>query len=457
MAETMTGAARSAPPRPAVRSNAPVTLFIACASVLLVLMDYNAPLVTVPQTAAALGAGPTGQTWLINGIVLGLAATMLIMGTLADDFGRRRVFVAGTALFALGCAAGGAATGTVAFVLLRLLQGVGAAAMLTASVGLVTHAYPPGPARIRATGLWGAMIGLGIAVGPLVSAGLATASTWRATYWVYAALAVLIAVVTPWLVPESRAERRHSLDVPGVATLAVGLTLLLAGITEGRNGWARPEVAVLFAGAAVALAGFAAIELRRRAPMLDLRLFRRPDFLVATIGALVTGLALIGFMSYLPTVFQRAMHMSSLGSALPFTVWAGLSFLVSMQARRLPGAARWQIAAGLVLAAAGYVILFGAVDTGAVGRVYAGFVVSGVGSGLLNASLAHLAVASVPAGRGSMGSGANQTARYVGSSTGIALAVLLVTGLSVNAGLIVVIALSLAGAAVAALVRGRTP
>ena len=453
MAETMTGAPPSAPPRRATRSRPPVTLLIACASVLLVLMDYNAPLVTVPQISAAYGSGPAGQTWLINGFVLGLAATMLIMGSLADDLGRRRVFVTGAALFAVGCAAAGAAPGTVVFVLLRLLQGVGSAAMLTASVGLVTHAYPAGPARIRATGLWGAMIGLGIAVGPLVSASLATAWSWRGSYWIYAAVAVVIAVVTPRLVPESRADQRHSLDVPGVATLGAGLTLLLAGLTEGRTGWARPEVAALFAGAAVALAGFAVVELRRREPMLDLRLFRRPDFLVATVGALVTGLAVIGFMSYLPTVFQRTMHMSSLGSALPFTVWAGLSFLVSMQARRLPGAARWQIAAGLVLAAIGYVIMLGAVDAGEVGRVYAGFAVSGIGSGLQNASLARLSVESVPAGRGSMGSGANQTARYVGSSTGVALAVLLVTGLSVNAELVTVIVLCLGGAAVAAVVR----
>lgn len=451
------GAVRTAPARRVVPAGAPITLAIACASVLLVLVDYNAPLVTVPQIAAGLGAGATGQTWAINGIVLGLAATMLIMGSLADDYGRRRVFVAGTVLFAVACAAGGAATGTTAFVLLRIAQGVGAGAMLTASMGLVIHAYPVGPARIRATGLWGAMIGLGISVGPLISASLATVWDWRACYWIYAAFGVVIAVITPRLVPESRAEVRHSLDVPGVTTLAVGLTLLLAGVTEGRNGWARSEVAALFAGAAVALAAFAVIELRRREPMLDPRLFRRPDFLVATVGALVTGLALIGFMSYMPTVFQRTMHLSSLGSALPFTVWAGLSFLVSMQARRLPGAARWQIAAGLVLAAVGYVVMFGAVDAGAVGRVYAGFVVSGIGSGLLNASLARLAVESVPAGRGSMGSGANQTSRYVGSSTGVALAVVLVTGVSVNAGLIVVIALSLAGAAVAALVRGRTP
>jgi len=443
----------AAPPRPAERTSAPVTLVIACASVLLVLIDYNAPLVTVPRIASALGAGETGQTWVINGIVLGLAATMLIMGSLADDYGRRRVFVTGTLLFAVACAAGGAVTGTVPFVLLRIAQGVGAAAMLTASMGLIAHAYPAGPARIRATGLWGAMLGLGIAVGPLVSASLATVWDWRAVYWIYAAFGLLIAAITPRLVPESRAEERHSLDVPGVATLAVGLTLLLTAVTEGRNGWGRPEVGLLFAGAAVALAVFAAIELRRRAPMLDLRLFRRPEFIVATIGALVTGLAIIGFMSYLPTVFQRTLHMSSLGSALPFTLWAGLSFLVSMQARRLPGQARWQIAAGLVLAASGYAVMLGAVDAAAVGRLYAGFFVSGIGSGLLNAALARLAVESVPAGRGSMGSGANQTARYLGSSTGVAFTVVLLGSASMNAGLLAVMATCLVGAVVAVAVR----
>ena len=158
-------------------------------------------------------------------------------------------------------------------------------------------------------------------------------------------------------------------------------------------------------------------------------------------------------MSYLPTVFQRVLHMSALGSALPFTLWAGMSFLVSMQARRLPGQARWQIAAGLVLAAAGYALMLGAVDAGAVGRLYAGFFVSGIGSGLLNAAPARLAVESVPAGRGSMGSGANQTARYLGSSTGVALTVVLITSVSMTAGLAAVMAVCLAGALVAGVVR----
>lgn len=462
------GARAAAPVRPAGRRGATITLAIACAAVLLVLMDYNAPLVTVPELASALHAGVTAQTWTMNGMVLGLAASMLITGSLADDYGRRRVFVAGTVLFAVSLAAGAAVSSASLFVISRVAQGVGASAMLTASMGLVAHAYPAGPARIRATGLWGAMIGLGVAVGPLVAATVSTVWDWRVSYAIYAVLAVAIVVVTVRMVPESRADDRHRLDPAGLVTLAAGLTLLLAGLTEGRTGWLRPSVGLLFAGAAVALAVFVAIELRRREPMLDLRLFRRPDFVVATLGALITGLAVIGFMSYLPTVFQRSLGTSVLGGALPVTVWAGISFLISMQARRLPMAARRQIAVGLVISAVAYVVMFGAVEAGSMGRLYVAFAVSGVGSGLLNAALARLAVESVPAGRGSMGSGANQTARYLGSSAGVAITVVLAAGSTGTASpealargtdvaLLVATALTVIGAVLALAIRPRAP
>ncbi|HEY3682131.1 MAG TPA: MFS transporter [Streptosporangiaceae bacterium] len=466
MVETAVSPSRTGRVAP-VRTNATATLVIGCAAVLLVLLAYNAPLAAVPQMAASLGAGMSGQTWIMNGMVLGLAVSMLIAGSVADDYGRRRVFLIGTGLFAASLAAGVAAPSTALFVVLRVLQGLGAAAMLTASTGLIVNAHPVGPGRVRAIGLWSAMIGLGIAVGPLVSASLATAWSWRACYGIYAVAALAIVVATPRLVPESRAEHRQTIDVPGVVTLAAGMALLLTALTEARSGWLRPEVAILFGGAAVVLAGFVVIEWRRRAPMLDPRLFRSPAFVVATIGALVTGLAVIGFVSYLPTVFQRSLGMSALSAVAPVVVWAGVSFLVSLQARRLAVAARWQIAAGLALAAVAYAVMLGAVDAGAVGRLYAGFVISGVGSGLINASLARMAVESVPAGRGSMGAGANQTARYLGSSAGLAITVVLATSASgggpahalahgTDIAMIVALALTVAGALTAAVVRPRT-
>lgn len=407
------------------------TLPVACVAVLLVLVDYNAPLVTMPATAASLGTGPVGQTWLVSAISLGLAAAILIVGSLADDYGRRRVFASGTVLFALATAVGALAGDTVVFVLARIVQGVTGAAMLAAGMGLVAHAYPSGAARVRATGIWAAMIGLGVAIGPVVAAGLAELLSWRACYWCYAVVAAVLAGITRRLVVESRATAHRRLDVPGALTLATGLAALLAAVTAGRAGWLRPSVGVLLMVAVVSLAAFVVIEVRRQAPMLDFGLFRHGGFVGATAGALFTGLAVIGLLSYLPTVLQRAMGMSALGTGVLVTLWAGVSVLVSLQARRLvrvPG--RWQLAAGLVLSGIGYLPMLGAVGAHAVWRLAVGFLVSGIGYGLLNAALARLAVDTVPADRAAMGSGANSMARYIGTSLGIALTVAVVSGVA---------------------------
>lgn len=438
MTETLRGAqpSRHDPPAPGRSRGATAALVVACAAVLLVLVDYNAPLVTVPDTAAALGTGPTGQTWLISAISLGLAAVILIVGSLADDYGRRRVFVLGTVLFAVATAAGALATGTLVFVLARVVQGGAGAAMLAAGMGLVAHAYPSGAARVRATSTWGAMLGLGIAIGPLLSAGLAHAVSWRACYWLYAAGAAVLAVFAARLVEESRATTRRRLDLPGVLTLGIGLACLLAAITEGRAGWLRPVVGILLAAALVALIAFLVIEARRTDPMLDLGLFRHPGFIVATSGALFTGLGIIGVLSYMPTVYQQTMGLSPLDTAWLITVWAGVSFIVSLQSRHLTVrmSNRWQMIIGLLLSGAGYLPMLGAVAAGSWQRLAIGFFIAGIGSGLLNAALARLAVESVPADRSGMGSGANNTARYIGSSLGVALTVVIVSAVSPDGG-----------------------
>src|SRR5262249_10135568 len=152
------------------------------------------------------------------------------------------------------------------------------------------------------------------------------------------------------------------------------------------------------------LAAFTLVENRRREPLLDLGLLRRPLFLVATSGAFVTGVAVIGMMSYLPTVLQTARSLTPLTSAVLFSLWSGMSFLASLLARHLRVHSGARLALGLLLAAAGGLLTLGAADAAPWTRVVAGLVVGGVGSGLINASLTHLAIESVPIARASMGS-----------------------------------------------------
>ncbi|MEU6798806.1 MFS transporter [Nonomuraea wenchangensis] len=426
------------------------TLAVASAAPLLVLTNFTLPMVTLPEMARDLHAGPTGPVWMLGSIALGLSSLLLVSGGLADDHGRRRVLVAGSLVLAAASAVAAAAPSTAVFVAARLVQGGASAAMLAASLGIVGHACPPGPERVRATGRYGAMMGLGTLLGPLLSGALAALTGWRTVYVLMAASATALAVAARRL-EESRSPARRRFDVPGVALLSLGVAALVAGVTEGRAGWTRPVVPVAFVLAAVLVAAFVAVERRRAEPLLDLALFRRPAFLLSTGSALVVGAAIVGLLNYLPTVLQIAHGLTALDTALLCSVWSGLSFAGSLLTRhvRLGSAAR--LALGLALTAAGFAALLGVGAALSLPLVVAGLAVSGAGSGLINSAITHLAVESVPAHRVSMGSGANNTARYVGSSLGAAGVAAVVGALGPARGAAVAIAACVALTAVTAL------
>ncbi|MGW6556933.1 MFS transporter [Streptomyces hydrogenans] len=423
-------------------------------------MNYTAPMLTLPATAEAFGTPSSAQAWLLNGTPLGLAALLLVAGALADAHGRRRVFLLGTLALGVTTALGAFAGTTALFTAARIAQGAASAAILAGSLGLLADAYPSGRDRIRATGVWGASVSAGIALGPLLAAVLSLAD-WRLAYLALGAATLATAVTgartltpprtggggdpastptgseggpapspgrtadAPASSPAGRAGGGGRPDLAGATTLALALGALLTALTLGRDGWLRPAVGVLLLASAVLLALFVAVERRRKDPMIDLGLLRRPAFRASTVGALFTGLAVIGLFSVLPSLLMRGQGVAPLAAAGLFVLWSGTSFVVALQARRLAGriSAPYQLALGFVLSAAGVLPLLGTVDAPAVPwpRLMAGLVVAGAGSGLLNAALPRLAVDSVPPERAAMGSGANNTARYIGSAAGVAL------------------------------------
>ncbi|REF01175.1 MFS transporter [Thermomonospora umbrina] len=447
-------------------------LVLPSAATLLALMNYCAPMTTLTATAAGLGAGSAAQVWMLSGISLGLGATLLVAGGLADDRGRRRVFAAGAVLLSAASVVCAAAPDAGTFVAGRIAQGVGSAALIATGLGIIGHAYTGGPERARATGIWGAMLGAGIALGPIASSALAEAVHWRLWYWFTAVAALPLALAALRLLPESRADRRRGQDLWGALTMTAGVAALMTAITLGGDGWGRPVVLGLFAAAAGLLGVFCLVESRRREPMLDLRLFRHPGFVVSVLGALFTGLAVIGIMSYLSTVLERTLGLSPLGTSMVFGLWSGMAFLVALQARRLAPvlSARHLLAVGLLLSAVGEAGLLGTGPGDSWWRLVPGLAVAGVGSGLANAVLARLAVESVPADRAAMGAGAGNTARYVGASIGVAMVVALATAggggdaadpeaLARGADLAIMVsaALALIAAVLAALIRDGGP
>jgi predicted MFS family arabinose efflux permease len=258
---------------------------------------------------------------------------------------------------------------------------------------------------------------------------------------------------------ESRSPRGGRPDILGALTFGLALVALVAALTLGRDGWLRIQVGLPLLAAVALLALFAWLETRTATPMIDLSLLRHRRFLSSSAGGFFTGLAVIGLFSFLPTVFQQALHLSPMDTAWLFLLWSGLSFAVALQAKRLAGRVppRPQLALGFALHAAGVLAMLGAIDSGTWQRLIPGLLLSGIGSGLLNAALPLLAVESVPAARAAMGSGAQQTLRYIGSCAGVALTIALVTssggglGQGANVAMVVSAVLSV-GAAVAVLV-----
>lgn len=442
------------------------TLLSATLGTLAVLVAFTAPLANLNQTAAGLDAGASGRTWILSSMSIGLGAFLLTAGRVADDFGRRRTFVAGAVLLAVGSLLGAVAPGVGVFVAARVLTGAGGAAVIAAGLGMIAVAFTEPLERARATGLWGASVGAGIAIGPILSTWLGRWSSWRDVYAVLAVGAVALALTASGC-NESRSAHRARLDVPGVVLLAAGSSSLLAGLTEGRQGWTRPLVLVLLAAGVLLLAGFVATELRSDHAMVDLTLFRRPAFAAVTVAALATGGGIIALLSFISGFAGLALGLPPTTTAWLMLAWSGPSVLTAILSRRLPhhwtGRARMGIS--LVVIAIGQLMLWGVGTGSGAGRFVPGLLLAGVASGVLNAALGRESVASVPAAQAGLGSGANNTARYLGSALGVTVVsvVAIPSGAATTAALVagwnraalVTAAVSLAGALVVLLVGER--
>ncbi|HEV7653853.1 MAG TPA: MFS transporter [Mycobacteriales bacterium] len=406
------------------------TLGVAGFGTFLAMMAYTAPLATLPAIAADLGAGVSASSWIVAAMSVGFAVALVPTGALGDDIGRRRVFTAGAVLLALSCVLAAVAPDASVLIAARIVQGLGAAAVLACGLALIGAAYPPGPARAGATAWWGAMFGAGVAVGPLLMALVQHGTSWRVTYGVLALLGLGLALAGPALLTESTLGRHRGVDAAGALLLAAGLGCLLTALTEGRQGWGRPSVLVLLVAAAAFLAAFPVHQLRARDPMIDLRAFRRPRLRSATIGAFATGIGIIAISSYTPTLLQRGLGRGALLSAVLLLAWSATSSAAALAVRVLPE--RWsgtaRLGGGLLLVALGLAALSGLSVTASPGRLVAGLVVAGIGTGVATATLGREAVASMPPDQAGTGSGINNTSRYVGAALGVTIVAALATG-----------------------------
>ena len=407
-------------------------LAVVCVGPLLALTAFTTPVANLTGTAAALGAGSGAQAWIMSAMPVGTGAAVLGSGAIGDDYGRRATFFAGAFLLAIASLLGALAPTPIFLIAARILQGVGSAGIFSCGLGLIGKMYPSGHERARATAVWAAALGGGVALGPLLSAGLTNLAGWRAPYVFIAFACVALALLARLVLPEVRAERPRPVDVAGTILLGVGIAAFLSGLVEIRGGRIELSVALLAAGVALG-AVFVVVEKRVRAPMLDLGLFRRPDFVGATVAALAGGAGVLSLVSFLPTLLERAMQMAPIGAATMLLAWSATSVASAFAVRWLPAS----VGARPLL-------------------------IAGVAYGILNSALGRQAVESVPTERAAMGRGANNTARYLGSATGLTVVTVIVTHGSTDGMLgawslavLLTSACSLLGTAVVMLSKGR--
>lgn len=437
-------------------------LLVSATGTFLVLLVYTAPMGALDHTFEGLAAGTSARAWIVSAMSVGLSAALLASGAIADAFGRRRLLVVGAAILALGSLLATVAASAEVFIAARLLQGVGGAAVTACSLGILGHTFPAPAERTRATAVWGASLGAGIAIGPLVSAGLEVATSWRGAHALSVVGSVMLAFAASRFLVESRAASPKPVDMVGTGWLVAGLAGLCVGLVELRDGASATTLALLVGGL-VALLGFVMSQ-RRPAPLLDLQLFRHPDFVAATGSAFMTGLGIISMMSFIPILLYRGLGHSMVVAATLTLAWSVASVLSSAATRRLPEriTPRQRLVGSQLALAAGQ-LMIGSLDADAsILRLMPGLVIAGLATGVLNATLGRQAVASVPASNAAMGSGANNTARYLGAAFGMTLMALLLGRAAPtevvpqwNLAVLVTTGFTLAGALVAFVCRPR--
>jgi EmrB/QacA subfamily drug resistance transporter len=375
-------------------------------------LDATVVTVALPRIGADLDAGLPALQWTVNAYTLTLAGLLLLGGSLGDRLGRRRVFLVGVAWFtvaSVGCAVAPAAGVLIA---MRALQGVGAALLTPGSLAILEAVFRPED-RAAAVGSWSGLGGVATAVGPVVGGLLIglTSWGWRLVFLLNVPIAAAVIVLTLRFVPETRdAAARGPLDLPGAVLAAVGLTLLVHGLTTGPElGWSPLPVATVTAGVVV-LAAFVAVEARSDAPMMPLSLFANRDFAAANLVTLVVYAALTGAFFLLPLQMQRVAGFSPVvaGSALlPVTV---VMLLLSARMGRLAQriGPRWPMTVGPIVAAIG-LALFRRIgpDASYAVDVLPEVVLFGLGLSLTVAPLTATALSSAPANQVGVASAVN--------------------------------------------------
>ncbi len=398
-------------------------LLICCLSLFIVGLDITVVNIALPAIGADLGAGVSGLQWAVDAYTVVMASLLMLGGSIADRFGRKRIFVAGLAVFSVASLLCSLAPTTEALIAFRVLQATGAAMLNPVAMSIIANTFTDPRERAQAVGVWGAVFGLSMAFGPVVGGSLVSAIGWRPIFWVNVPIGLAAIALTLAFIPESRAPRPRRFDPLGqFLVIALLATLTFALIEAPQRGWTAPPIIAALASAAAALITLVRYEPRRTEPVIDLRLFRSIPF-ASSIAVAIAAFAAFGGFLFLNTLYlQDARGLTPVQAGLLTVPMALMTVVAAPLSGRIVGCRGPRIP----LAIAGMAMLAGAallitVDAQTpLDRLLAAYVLFGLGFGFVNAPITNAAVSGMPRAQAGVASAYATTSRQVGQALGVA-------------------------------------
>ena len=393
-------------------------------SLFIVGLDVTIVNVALPSIGHDLHAGVSGLQWTIDAYTLVLASLLMLSGSTADRIGRRRTFQIGLAVFTLGSLLCSVAPGLGWLVTFRMIQAVGGSMLNPVAMSIITNTFIERSERARAIGIWGGVVGLSMALGPITGGLLVESVGWRGIFWVNIPVGIAAIVLTALFVPESRAPRARRLDPGGQLLVIALLASLVYALIEGPgSGWTSAKIVVCFGISAAALAALILYEPRRAEPLIDVRFFRSAPFSGAVAIAICAFAALGGFLLVNTLYLQNVRGYSPLLAGAYTLPMAAMTAVFSPLSGRLVGSRGTRpplIVAGIGITAAGLILTHVQTATPA-GVLILSYLLFGIGFGMVNAPITNSTVSGMPISQAGVAAAVASTSRQVGSSLGVAV------------------------------------
>ena len=400
-----------------------LALAILCTVLFLTFLDNTIVSVALGSVQAELHAGVSALQWVVSAYALTFAGAMLAFGMVGDEFGRKRVLLIGAGIFCAGSVLAALAPSIGLVIAGRAVMGFGAAASEPGTLSMLRHIYTEERSRSRAVGIWAAVSGLALALGPVIGGALVGAWNWRAIFWFNLAFGLAALVAGLVVLPENSDPDAHRVDIAGTVLGAAALTALVFAVIDAENvGFTAPSVVILLCLSAVAAAAFFWWESRAAHPLLDLKFLRVPRFLTANVVAFCAYFATFAVFFFTALYLEEVVGYTGYQIALVFLPMTTLMILASLLAGRWtsPAGPRWSIFLGCLLFSAGLLLTTLTLSPHpAYGPLAATLALTGIGTTVV--PITSEALSAVPPARSGMAASATNTSREIGAVTGVAI------------------------------------